>query len=68
MTFQSPEQAAPITVTLSTAQFMSGLSRSTLLRRADNGDLKTALVGRRRLIYVDSLRRLLGLNDGEPTK
>jgi hypothetical protein len=53
--------AIPLTVTLQTASFMSGLSRSTLLRRADDGTLSSVLVGGRRLIHVDSLRHLLGL-------
>ena len=53
---------SPLTVTLTTASFMTGLSRSTLLRRADDGSLKTVLVHGRRLVVVDSLRKLLGLD------
>jgi excisionase family DNA binding protein len=48
-----------ITVTLRDAARMSGLSRSTLLRRADDGQLKTVRVGGRRLVKVDSLRELV---------
>jgi len=50
-----------LTVTLQNASFMSGLSRSTLLRRASDGSLSTVSVGGRRLVVVASLRALLGL-------
>lgn len=63
MQCQIPEQVAPFTVTLATAQFMSGLSRSTLLRRAEEGMLVTILVGGRRLIVVDSLKKMLGVSE-----
>jgi hypothetical protein len=55
--------ATPLTVTLTTASFVSGLSRSTLLRRADDGSLATVLVGGRRLVVLSSLRKMLGLNE-----
>jgi hypothetical protein len=37
---------------------LTGLSRSSLLRRADEGKLKTVFVSGRRLVIVESLRRL----------
>jgi hypothetical protein len=55
------ELRAPLTVTLAEATRMSGLSRSTLLRRADDGTLETRAVCGRRLVVVESLRKLLGL-------
>jgi hypothetical protein len=53
----------PFTVTLDNATALSGLSRSTLLRRADEGVLETRLVAGRRLVVVTSLKKLLGLQD-----
>ncbi len=52
-------------VTLSAATQMSGLSRMTLLRKDAEGILETRKICGRRLVVVDSLRKLLGLNDGE---
>lgn len=65
MEYQSTQQVSPITVTLATASFMSGLSRSTLLRRADEGSLETLLVGGRRLVLVASLKKMLGVDEGQ---
>ena len=48
-------------VTLTKATELSGLSRSTLIRRANEGRLKTILVCGRRLVVVESLKELLGL-------
>jgi hypothetical protein len=64
----SGAQLTPITVTLATAQFMTGLSRATLLRRADEGELDTVKVHGRRLIVVSSLKRLLGLDQQKTTE
>lgn len=52
-------------VTLEKASELSGLSRSTLLRRVKDGKLKTVIVSRRRLVIVESLRSLLGLDSAE---
>ena len=57
-----PLQPSPLTVTIATAQLMSGLSRATLLRRANEGALDTRKIGGRRLVVVASLRQLLGLS------
>jgi hypothetical protein len=59
----------PLTVSLPTAEMMSGLSRWTLRRRAVDGTLETVLVGGRRLVVVESLKKLLGIDQGkvEPT-
>jgi hypothetical protein len=54
-----------LTVSLQAATHMSGLSRSTLLRRADEGLLETRNVCGRRLVVVASLRKLLGLDSPE---
>lgn len=59
---QQSFEPAPITVTLAGAQSMSGLSRATLLRRAEEGVLETRKVFGRRLVVVESLRRLLGVD------
>jgi hypothetical protein len=48
-----------ITGTLREASQVSGLSRSSLLRRAEEGRLKTVRVGGRRLVVWASLRELL---------
>jgi hypothetical protein len=55
----------PLTVTLPTAEMMSGLSRWTLRRRAIDGTLETVLVGGRRLVVVESLKKLLGVDEGK---
>lgn len=55
-----------LTVTLQVATNMSGLSRSTLLRRADEGVLETRNVCGRRLVVVSSLRKLLGFDQKTP--
>jgi hypothetical protein len=52
-------------VTLTKASALSGLSRSTLIRRANEGRLKTVSVSGRRLVIVQSLRQLLGLDKTE---
>jgi excisionase family DNA binding protein len=39
---------------------MSGLSAATLYRLMDRGELDTVKVGRRRLVKVDSIKRLVG--------
>lgn len=57
----APTQA--LTVTLSAAASMSGLSRSTLYRRADEGLLKMVSVSGRRLVVVASLKKFLGIED-----
>jgi hypothetical protein len=53
------------TVTLPKASELSGLLRSSLLRAADTGRLKTVFVSGRRLVIVKSLRELLGLDKTE---
>jgi hypothetical protein len=55
-----PTELPLLTVTLHDAGLMSGLSRSTLLRRADEGVLETRNVCGRRLVVVSSLKKLLG--------
>lgn len=42
------------------AGVMSGLSQPTLYRRIKLGDLETTTVGRRRLVQLASLKRLIG--------
>lgn len=50
----------PITVSVADAMAMSGLSRQTLYRRMATKELETITIGRRRLIPVVSLKKLLG--------
>ena len=45
------------------AESLSGLSRSTLYRLMASGQLKTVLLGRRRLIPRDALEALCGSKD-----
>jgi hypothetical protein len=54
-----------LTVTIKTAATISGLSRSTLLRRADEGELRTILCHGRRLVDLASLKKMLGLNQSQ---
>jgi hypothetical protein len=54
-----------LTVTLAQATQMCGLSRSTLLRRADEGLLETRNICGRRLVVLASLRKLLGFEPGK---
>lgn len=53
----------PATVTVSNACTYSNLCRSTLYNLMRDGKLESRTVGRRRLIVVSSLDRLLGLED-----
>lgn len=54
-------QLQPLTISLAAATALSGLSRSTLLRRADLGELKTISISNRRLVVLESLKQLLGI-------
>ena len=49
-----------LAVTMKEAGVMSGLSQPTLYRRIKLGDLETTTVGRRRLVQLASLKRLIG--------
>ena len=51
---------APLTVTVANAGTMSGLSVATLYRLIERGELDTIKIGRRRLVRVDSIKRLVG--------
>ena len=55
-------QATPrLTVTVQAAEDISGLGKTTLYAKMESGDLAYTHVGVRRLIYLESLKRLLGL-------
>jgi excisionase family DNA binding protein len=56
----APSPVPVLTITLKTAAEITGLSRSTLLRRADEGELRTVLCHGRRLVDLTSLKRLVG--------
>jgi hypothetical protein len=60
---QTIPELPQLTVTLQTAAHISGLSRTTLLRKAEEGALETRRVCGRRLVVVESLRKLLGFDD-----
>ena len=49
----------PITCTFSTAATISGLGMSSLWRAARDGRLQTVKFGRRTLVRMDSLEKLL---------
>lgn len=53
----------PATVTVSNACTYSNLCKSTLYNLIREGKLESRTVGRRRLIVVSSLDRLLGLDE-----
>lgn len=48
-----------ITVPVSKAKEMSGLGLTTLYDRMRTGELRSTVVGSRRLVFVESLRALL---------
>ena len=50
----------PITVTIKETKRLTGLGRSKLYELIGDGKLKTTKVGRRRLVYFDSIERLTG--------
>jgi hypothetical protein len=52
-------QLQPFTCTMAEGTQLTGLSRSSLLRRADEGKLKTVFVSGRRLIVVESLKQMV---------
>jgi predicted site-specific integrase-resolvase len=49
----------PLTITFKQASELSSLSVGTLRRHAREGNLRTVLVGGRRLVVSESLRQLL---------
>lgn len=51
---------SPISVGISDAAKMTGLSRSRIYELMNEGKLRSVHVGRRRLIPVSSLRELIG--------
>jgi hypothetical protein len=56
---ESITQPQPITTTISGAQAMSGLGRTKIWELAGSGKLETVRIGRRVLVNVESLKRLL---------
>jgi hypothetical protein len=56
-----PSPVPVLTITLRTAAEITGLSRSTLLRRADEGELETVVCHGRRLVNLASLKKLVGV-------
>jgi len=52
-----------LTVTVKTAAKITGLSRSTILRRVIEGELETVLCHGRRLVNLASLKKLVGATD-----
>ena len=53
------EQLQPVTITVPTAVAISGLGKSTIWGLLASGTIKSGKAGRRRLVYVDSLREYL---------
>jgi excisionase family DNA binding protein len=53
------ESTAKITCSVNEATHISGLSRTTIYRLLDQNKITSTVVGTKRLIHVDSLRRLL---------
>src|SRR5262249_13726406 len=54
-----PADFPRLSYSLSEAEVLSGLSRATLYRRIADGSLRTAKVGRRRLVPADGLASLV---------
>jgi hypothetical protein len=57
----APTPVPVLTVTVRTAAEITGLSRSTILRRAVEGELRTVLCHGRRLVDLASLKQMLGM-------
>ena len=55
----SSENLEPITVTVSQARELSGLSTSTIYRLFDSGKLKRRKLGGKTLILMSELRQML---------
>jgi hypothetical protein len=60
---RGPFFAERLTCSVADAVTVSGLSRSHLYKKMVSGELEFRNHGRRRLIVVKSLRKLLGLDD-----
>ena len=65
MTYDTTNQAdciaiEPLTVRISAAVRLTGISRSTLYELIQSGDLETVKVGRSTLIPMQALKRLTG--------
>lgn len=58
-------QAPPVAMTVKNAVRQYGVGRSVLYQKMKAGELESRTVGRRRLIVVSSLDRLLGLEQRE---
>lgn len=50
----------PLTVSIADAVVMTGLSQATLYRMIDRAELATIKIGRRRLVKIDSIKKLVG--------
>jgi excisionase family DNA binding protein len=55
--------AERLTCTIAEACEATGLGRTKLYELIGSGDVETATIGRRRLVKVRSLRRLLGMQN-----
>lgn len=60
MTVMPAHDLAPITIRISTAVRISGISRSRIYELIQAGEIEIVKVGRATLIRYDSLQRLLG--------
>lgn len=54
------ESLAPLSVSLSRASELVGVSRNTLRRIAKRGQLRTVRIGRRRVVPMSALMKLIG--------
>lgn len=62
-----PDIADPITATIPDFRRLSGIGRSRIYELLDTGELESVCVGKRRLILIDSYRRLIErLRDRRP--
>ena len=55
----NPDLPEPITATITQFRQLSGIGRSRIYELLDTGELESVHVGARRLILIDSYRRLL---------
>ena len=62
---QPKENVQPLTCSVAAAIQMTGLSQATIYRMIDRNELASVKIGGRRLVRVDSIRKLVGADEPE---
>lgn len=58
----------PITITVKTAAEITGVCERTILRAIETQELRSTTLGRRRLVYYDSLKEFLERGREKPKR